>query len=469
MLKRVASEEEIALPDQAVGLIARKAAGSFRDALGTLEQLVTYGGSEISLDTVMASLGVAHADLIFEATDALIAATPKDALLTVNRLAESGSDYEQFMRDLSAHLRQLLVTQIGGQVPDTFAVTSGDPERMAKQAEALSQGDVLRAIDLLAAAIGAVKEGSEPRLQLEVALLKATQPQTDQSLQALMFRIDQLEARIGGQAAAAPAVEAPADPPAPKAAVVTGGASRGRRGGESMRTSSPVAAIDLERIVGLWSGVADAVREQNAMVAALVSQAVPVRARWRPPHRLVPGRRRLPQEEGRGQPRPRARRPAHPHRPRPRRGVRPQRGRPGERAPYPRGGGAARAAPHGVRRRGDPRRSRGVSMAKQPNMNDMMRQVQKMQADMAKAQDELKNETVEASAGGGMVTVKVSGEMEVLEVRIDPEGVDPEDVELLQDMVQAATNEALRSAQELAANKMGAVTGGLGGLGLPGL
>ena len=108
-------------------------------------------------------------------------------------------------------------------------------------------------------------------------------------------------------------------------------------------------------------------------------------------------------------------------------------------------------------------------MAKQPNMNDMVRQVQKMQADMAKAQDELKNETVEASAGGGMVTVKVSGELEVLEVRIDPEGVDPDDVELLQDMVQAATNEALRSAQELAANKMGAVTGGLGGLGLPGL
>ena len=108
-------------------------------------------------------------------------------------------------------------------------------------------------------------------------------------------------------------------------------------------------------------------------------------------------------------------------------------------------------------------------MANQPNMNDMMRQVQKMQADMAKAQEELKGETVEASAGGGMVTVKVSGELEILDVRIDPEGVDPDDVELLQDMVQAATNEALRSAQELAASKMGAVTGGLGGLGLPGL
>jgi DNA-binding YbaB/EbfC family protein len=112
---------------------------------------------------------------------------------------------------------------------------------------------------------------------------------------------------------------------------------------------------------------------------------------------------------------------------------------------------------------------------KPPNMNDMMRQVQQMQADMAKAQEELKNETVEASAGGGMVTVKVSGELEVLELRIDPGAVDPEDVELLQDMVQAAVNEALRSAQEMAASKIGAVTGGLGGpgglggLGLPGL
>jgi DNA-binding YbaB/EbfC family protein len=106
---------------------------------------------------------------------------------------------------------------------------------------------------------------------------------------------------------------------------------------------------------------------------------------------------------------------------------------------------------------------------KQPNMNQMMRQVQQMQEEMAKAQESLKHESVEASAGGGMVTVKVSGELEILDLRIDPGAVDPEDVELLQDMVQAALNEALRSAQELAASKMGAVTGGLGGLGLPGL
>jgi len=107
-------------------------------------------------------------------------------------------------------------------------------------------------------------------------------------------------------------------------------------------------------------------------------------------------------------------------------------------------------------------------MPKQPNMNQMLRQVQQMQAEMMKAQEELKNEVVEASAGGGMVTVKVTGDLEVREVRIDPEAVDPEDVDMLQDLVLAATNEALRSAQELAANKMGAAAGGLGGLGGPG-
>jgi hypothetical protein len=113
-----------------------------------------------------------------------------------------------------------------------------------------------------------------------------------------------------------------------------------------------------------------------------------------------------------------------------------------------------------------------------PNMQQMMQQVQKMQKDMAVAQEELKNEVVEASAGGGMVTVKVSGDLQLREVNIDPSAVDPDDVEILGDMVLAAANEALRAAQELAERKMGGATagldlgalgGGLGGLGLPGL
>jgi len=109
-----------------------------------------------------------------------------------------------------------------------------------------------------------------------------------------------------------------------------------------------------------------------------------------------------------------------------------------------------------------------------PNMQQMLGQVQKMQQDMETAQRELENETVQASAGGGMVTVTVSGGLELRAVEIAPDAVDPDDVDMLCDLVLAATNEALRAAQELAANRMGAVTGGLdlgslGGLGLPGL
>jgi DNA-binding YbaB/EbfC family protein len=102
---------------------------------------------------------------------------------------------------------------------------------------------------------------------------------------------------------------------------------------------------------------------------------------------------------------------------------------------------------------------------KQPNLNQILQQAQQMQAEMAKAQEELKSEEIEASAGGGTVTVKVTGDLELREVRIDPGAVDPDDVELLQDMVLAAVNEALRSAQELASSRLGAATGGLGGAG----
>ncbi len=106
---------------------------------------------------------------------------------------------------------------------------------------------------------------------------------------------------------------------------------------------------------------------------------------------------------------------------------------------------------------------------KQPNMGQMMKQMQKMQGEMLKAQEELKGEVVEASAGGGMVKVKISGGLEIKEIVIDPEAVDPDDVEMLQDMVLAATNEAIKSAQELANSKMGGLAGGLGDMGLPGM
>ena len=112
-------------------------------------------------------------------------------------------------------------------------------------------------------------------------------------------------------------------------------------------------------------------------------------------------------------------------------------------------------------------------MPQQPNMQALLKQAQKMQEDMMAAQEQLKDESVEASAGGGMVTVVVTGDLVVKSIVIDPDAVDPEDVEMLSDLVLAAVNEGLRAAQEMAAAKLGGITGGLGGpgsgLGLPGM
>jgi nucleoid-associated protein EbfC len=103
------------------------------------------------------------------------------------------------------------------------------------------------------------------------------------------------------------------------------------------------------------------------------------------------------------------------------------------------------------------------------DMNKMMQQVQQMQEQVAKAQEELAHQTVEASAGGGMVTVVATGDLQITEIKIAKEAIDPDDPDMLADMVLAAVNEALRSAQGLMESRLGGMMGGLGGLGLPGL
>jgi DNA polymerase-3 subunit gamma/tau len=263
VLRRVAAEEGISIPDPAVGMLARAATGSFRDALGTLEQLVTYGGNEVKLDDVLEILGVADAELVLMAGEALADRDPRAALLAVQSLSESGRDFTQFMRDLSAHLRHLFVVQTLGHVPDSFSVTAEQTDRLADQAGRISQGEILRAIDFLAAAIAAVKDGSEPRIQLEMALLKATQPQADLSLQALMFRIDQLEAAAGVGPEEAPPAPARPQRQAPK--------------GSAAVAVEPqaVGSIELGQIVSLWPAVAEAVGEENGMLSAALSAATP--------------------------------------------------------------------------------------------------------------------------------------------------------------------------------------------------
>ncbi len=295
VIDRVAKEEGITLPDAAVGMLARAATGSFRDALGTLEQLVTYGGAEVKLEDVLDILGVADAELVLDAAESLADHDPKAALLTVKRLSDSGRDITQFMRDLSAHLRHLFVVQTLGEVPDSFSVTAEHTERLSAQAGRITQGELLRAIDFLAAGLAATKDGSEPRIQLEMALLKATQPSADLSIQALMHRIEQLETQVSSgapqpaQAAPPEPVEPdpepepePEQPPGgggagpPRAAAVARGPSGQAATAVAVEEAEPVTALELDRVLALWPAIGETVAEENGMLGAALGAARPV-------------------------------------------------------------------------------------------------------------------------------------------------------------------------------------------------
>ena len=180
-------------------MIARSAEGSFRDALGTLEQLVTYGGKSVELDDVLDILGVADAELVLSTAEALAEHDPKAALVAVERLSAAGRDYTRFIQDLSGASAPPV------RRPDArrgARVLRGDrrARRQACRAGRAAQPGRDRPHDRTARASRSVAcaDGSEARIELEVALLKAVQPQSDLSLQALMFRIEQLEQRVAG-------------------------------------------------------------------------------------------------------------------------------------------------------------------------------------------------------------------------------------------------------------------------------
>ena len=198
VLRRVAGAEGIEIPDEASALIARSATGSFRDALGTLEQLVAYSGATVTLEDLLAVLGAADADLLFGAVDAVAGGDARGALHAAARLADSGRDVGRFFSDLEAHLRGLMIVQTLDAVPDELKVTAEQDERLAEQAQRVGEVAVIRLLDLVAIALRAIKDGADPRTQLELVLIKAARPEYDPSLRALVARIERLEGRGSG-------------------------------------------------------------------------------------------------------------------------------------------------------------------------------------------------------------------------------------------------------------------------------
>jgi DNA polymerase-3 subunit gamma/tau len=269
VLRRVASAERIAVDDAALALIARHATGSFRDALGTLEQLVTYAGDdEIEPDDVLAVLGVADAEALFEALQAVVARDPAAALRAAAKLSESGRDAGQVLRDLEIHARELMTVQVLGEIPAELRVTPERDRRLSDQAAALPSTDAVRILDLVSQALEATANGAQARIQLELVLLKAAAPEVDPSIAALQARIERLE----GGALPSPAKQPPPPPgppsPPPEQAAPHPPAPR-------PPAPHPPDAT-LETVSTSWPAVVQQVRESNAMLAALLEGARPV-------------------------------------------------------------------------------------------------------------------------------------------------------------------------------------------------
>jgi DNA polymerase III subunit gamma/tau len=196
VVRRAAHSEEIEIPPEAAAAVARAATGSFRDALGTLEQLLTYSGTVIVLEDVLAVLGITDSELLEETIDAVQSGSAKEALLAVARCAEGGRDAGTFTADLESRARELLVVHTLGEVPAELSLTAEADARLQAQAQRVQQATAVRLLEQLGEALEAVKAGGEPRTQLELALVKAARPDTDGSLKALLARIERLERQL---------------------------------------------------------------------------------------------------------------------------------------------------------------------------------------------------------------------------------------------------------------------------------
>ena len=242
VLRRAADSESIEIPDEAIALVARSATGSFRDALGTLEQLVAYSGTAIVIDDVLAVLGAADADLLFGTIDAISAGDARSALLAAARLADSGRDLGRFFGDLEAHARGLMVTQVLGAVPAELAVTPEQDERLAEQARRVGGAELVRLLELIANALRAMKDGADPRTQLELALVKAAKPDLEPTVKALQERIARLESNRPAAPPAPVRTPAVAETPAGRAAAAgPSGAARRRAGRATPRRRAGAA------------------------------------------------------------------------------------------------------------------------------------------------------------------------------------------------------------------------------------
>jgi DNA polymerase-3 subunit gamma/tau len=272
LLRRVADGEGIQVPDAALSLIARSARGSFRDAVSTLDQLSAATSGAIDAQTVLQLVGAVDEESLLRLCDMIVDRDTAGALVFLEELAEQGQDLGRLVTDLLEHLRHLLLVQHMGHVPESLPVTEETKELLRQQANQLPEPTVLRLIDLLAVAVEDMRQGGDPRLPLELAIVKVTRPHADLSRESLAHRVEVLEGRVSGGVAQATRIEepTPAQPPTPRPKPKASAAPPA----EDEEASGP--GLELEQVADAWQrSIVEAVRERSIPVASLLEEATP--------------------------------------------------------------------------------------------------------------------------------------------------------------------------------------------------
>ena len=276
VLRRVADGEGIEAPDASLSLIARSARGAFRDAVSTLDQLASATNGAIDPQAVLQLLGAVDEDALLRICDMVVDRDTAGALVFIEELAEQGQDLGRLVTDLLEHLRHLLLVQHVGHVPDSLPVTEETKELLRQQANQLPEPTVLRLVDLLAVALEDMRQGGDPRLPLELAIVKVTRPHADLSRESLAHRVELLESRPH-TAPATPAVREASEahterPTQASAAPVTEPAAE--PGPQPAPPSGP--DLELDQVVEAWQRtIVEAVRERSIPVASLLAEATP--------------------------------------------------------------------------------------------------------------------------------------------------------------------------------------------------
>jgi len=278
VLRRVADGEGMDVPDAALALIARAARGSFRDPTSSLDQLASATGGTITVQDVLQLLGAVEEEVLFRLCDLVVDGDTAAALVFIEELSEQGQDMARLVSALLEHLRHLMLVQHTGEVPETLPVTEETRGRLREQANQLGAPTVVRLIDLLHVAVDDIRQGGDPRLPLELALVKMTRPGSDLSRESLAFRVERLEQSPGPKLASNNLVQASSAPAPPSAAAETQPvAPASDTEAEAARSDAPEPpTLELEQLQEAWRRtILPAVEQRSIPAAAMLAEAHP--------------------------------------------------------------------------------------------------------------------------------------------------------------------------------------------------